>query len=92
METWRCLVKAQLKFGAQIHISKNLRSRRKKRKKVASAAVVIAQATRTIIRKTLLSGAESATACSKDPNLISANRSSVETVSLTLSCKVTETL
>jgi acetylglutamate kinase len=91
METWRCLVKAQLKFGAQIHISKNTRSRRKKRKKVA-AAVVIAQATKTIIRKTLLSGAESATACSKDLNLISANRLSVETVSLTLSCKVTETL
>ena len=82
-ETWLYLVKVPLNFGPQTRTSKRIRSRRSKRRKVAAAAV-IAQVMRTIMPRTLLSGAESVTVFSKIQDLISENNLLVETVSSTL--------
>jgi hypothetical protein len=95
-ETWHCLVKLLLSSGAQTHISRSLRNKRRKRrtrKKTAVAvAAVIVQVMRKIMLKTSLSGVGSATVFSKAQNLISAISLSAETVSSMRSCKGTATL
>ena len=88
-ETWHCLVRPLLSYGAQTHISKSLRSKRRKRKEIAAAVIV--QVMKMITLKTSLSGAESVTVFSKAQNLISATNLSAETVSLMLLCKETAT-